>query len=84
MVNADCRPTSFTKQSGDDFIYMSIHVDDFYVISNKTELLDDLYTYLKKQYGEVTRKSGDVLEYLGISVCRDSLYRKHQNFATGV
>jgi len=59
---------AFTWRNGDRFINMCIHVDDFFVIASDQELLTELYDYLVSVYGEVTCKSGDVLEYLGIQV----------------
>jgi hypothetical protein len=47
---------------------MCIHVDDFFVIASDQELLTDLYDYLVDVYGDVSCKSVDVLEYLGIQV----------------
>jgi hypothetical protein len=55
----------------DEFILMSLHVDDFYVVSTRKEYLDELYDLLIEEYGEVTRKSGDILSYLGMSVNRN-------------
>jgi hypothetical protein len=59
---------AFAWRNGDRFINMCIHVDDFFVIASDQELLTDLYDYLVEVYGDVSCKSGDVLEYLGIQV----------------
>ena len=50
---------------------MSLFVDDFYVITNKQKRLDDLYNILSSHYGEVSKKQGDILEYLGMSIVRN-------------
>ena len=55
----------------DDWIAMSLFVDDFYVIASRQELLDNLYNLLKNTYGDVSRKEGDILEYLGMSTNRN-------------
>ena len=65
-------PLVFSKWIKDDFIIMSVHVDDFYVISSKPKLLDDLYNLLTNKYNDVTRKSGDLLTYLGMVVDRNT------------
>ena len=57
-------PLVFVKRPVDDideFILMSLHVDDFYVVSTKHEFMDELYELLLAEYGEVTKKSGDIL-----------------------
>jgi hypothetical protein len=64
-------PLVFTKRIGDKFIAMSIHVDDFYVISNNNDMLLNLYNELTACYGNVTRKTGDTIEYIGMSIRRN-------------
>jgi hypothetical protein len=62
-------PCVFSKWYNDkDFIIMSVHVDDFYVISNKEKLFDKLKKLWVEHFQEVTEKSGDVYEYLGMVV----------------
>ena len=61
-------PLVLSKRIGKDFIIMSLHVDDFYCISSKNYLLDQLYDMLVDKYDDVTRKSGDLLTYLGMAV----------------
>jgi hypothetical protein len=56
----------------EEWIAMSLFVDDFYVIASNQKLLDDLYDLLKSTYGDVSRKEGDVLEYLGMSIVRNT------------
>ena len=63
-------PLVFTKRKGKDYISMSIHVDDFYVISTKQSMLDEFYQLLQDPYNEVSRKTGDTVEYLGMSVSK--------------
>lgn len=61
-------PQVYVKRTPDDFVMMSLHVDDFYVISSHQHLLDSLYNTLISTYNEVSKKSNNVLEYLGMSV----------------
>ena len=61
-------PLVLSKWIGKDFIIMSLHVDDFYCISSKNSLLDQLYDMLVNKYDNVTRKSGDLLTYLGMAI----------------
>jgi len=61
-------PMIFTKRVSNNFIMLSLHVDDFYVISNKQNMLDRLYEQLTFNYNDITRKSGDILTYLGITI----------------
>lgn len=46
---------------------MSLHVDDFYVISSSQKMLDKLYDQLFTNYKEITINTGDILSYLGIT-----------------
>jgi len=55
----------------EEWIAMSLFVDDFYVIASNQKLLDSLYDLLKSTYGDVSRKEGDVLEYLGMSIVKN-------------
>ena len=66
--HATVDPLVFTKRVGDKFIAMSVHVDDFYVISNSNDMLASLYKELTKRYRNVTKKTGDTIEYIGMSV----------------
>ena len=68
--NSDGRLFVKGYQNG-DWIVMSLFVDDFYVITNKQKRLDDLYNILSSHYGEVSKKQGDILEYLGMSIVRN-------------
>jgi len=63
-------PLVFTKRKGKDYIAMSIHVDDFYVISTKQSMLDEFYQLLRDKYNEVSKKTGDTVEYLGMSITK--------------
>jgi hypothetical protein len=58
----------FNKRIGEDFIIMSLHVDDFYVISSKQEMLEELYRLLTREYGTVSIKSNNLMSYLGMEV----------------
>jgi hypothetical protein len=65
-------PLVFSKwEDNGDHIIMCIHVDDFYVVASKEELLLQLHEDLVKQYGEVTSKEGDLLSYLGFKIDTD-------------
>ena len=64
-------PLVFVKRVGKKVIFMSIHVDDFYVVSTCRRMMNDLYTTLTDKYNEVSRKSEDMLAYLGMSIITD-------------
>ena len=61
-------PLVFVKREGRQVIAMSIHVDDFYVISTSQSMLDSLYALLTDKYKDVSIKSGNLLAYLGMSI----------------
>jgi hypothetical protein len=61
-------PCVFSKWNGTEFIIMCTHVDDFYVISTSNAMLDDLYNYWTVEFGEVTQKTDDLAEYLGMVI----------------
>ena len=50
---------------------MSLFVDDFYVIASNQKLLDSHYDLLKSTFNDVSRKEGDVAEYLGTSIVKN-------------
>ena len=50
---------------------MSLHVDDFYVISSSQKMLDRFNDMLVQNYKEITKKSGDLLTYLGITITKN-------------
>ena len=64
-------PMIFYKRVANNFIMMSLHVDDFYVISTSQKMLDRLYEILITNYKEITKKSGDLLTYLGITIIKN-------------
>jgi len=49
---------------------MSIHVEDFYITSTKQSMLDDFYQLLRDKYNKVSKKTGDTVEYLGMSITK--------------
>ena len=61
-------PCVYSKWIGSDYIIMSTHVDDFYVISSKDELINILQKTLTTAFGTITTKSDNILEYLGMAV----------------
>ena len=61
-------PMIFHKRVANNFIMLSLHVDDFYVISSSQKMLDRLYTQLTDNYKDITKKSSDILTYLGITI----------------
>ena len=61
-------PCVFSKWLGTEYIIMSTHVDDFYVISNNTDHIDTLETTLTAAFGTITTKSDNILEYLGMAI----------------
>jgi hypothetical protein len=64
-------PMLFSLHDGDHFIHMSIHVDDFYVISNSDIMMRELKDLLDNQYGEVSIKDDSILTYLGMVISKD-------------
>ena len=62
----------FYRKENADFILMSIHVDNFYVISTTQAMLDKLYNELIIKYKDISRKSGNELSYLGFVIKRDN------------
>ena len=52
---------------------MSVHVDDFYVISNTKSSLNELYDLLVARYMNVSRKMNVTLTYLGMAISRNHL-----------
>ena len=65
---SEADPMIFSKHDGAEFCIMSLHVDDFYVISSKQDMLTNLHDMLTKEYGTVSIKSDDVMSYLGMEV----------------
>jgi len=63
-------PCLFFYNKDGNFLYVVVHVDDLYVIASSNEQIDKLHEFLTFEFGEVTRKSGDVLGYLGMQVTR--------------
>ena len=45
---------------------IAVHVDDLMITSTDTDMIDSLAAGLKKRYGEITRKDGPVVNYLGM------------------
>ena len=70
-LQSEADPLVFSHWVNEDFIIMSLHVDDFYVISSKTSMLDNLYESLRAKYGDVSLKDGDLLAYLGMQISVD-------------
>ena len=67
-VQSEADPMVFSKHDGADFCIMSLHVDDFYVISSLKSMLKDLHDKLTIEYGTVSIKSEDIMAYLGMEV----------------
>ena len=67
-VQSTADPMVFTKHEGENFCIMCLHVDDFYVISSKANMLSELHNTLTKAYGTVSIKSESVMAYLGMEV----------------
>ena len=61
-------PMIFYKRVANNFLMLSLHVDDFYVISSSQKMLEKLYSQLTDNYKDITKKSGDILTYLGITI----------------
>jgi hypothetical protein len=52
---------------------MCIHVDDFYVISTTNKMINEFVDIMKSEFGEIVIKSGNILDYLGMKVVKNSL-----------
>ncbi len=64
-------PCVFSLRKGEkDFVIMTTHVDDFYVIASHQNKIDKLHEQLTKAFGEVTIKNDNVMGYLGMKVER--------------
>ena len=61
-------PCLYYMRKGKEFIIMTTHVDDFYVIATKQHMIEDLHEELIQAFGEVTVKTDDMLGYLGMKV----------------
>jgi hypothetical protein len=71
-VQSDTDNRAFSKTYTDGkFINMAIHVDDFLVVASNHEILKQLHSQLEAKYGEVSIKTGDMLEYLGMQITID-------------
>ena len=46
---------------------IGIYVDDLMVTSESAALLDELENHLRKTYGTITVKCGDVIDYVGMT-----------------
>ena len=46
---------------------VAFHVDDLIITSENMSMIDDLCKGLKSEYGEITRRDGSPLNYLGMS-----------------
>jgi hypothetical protein len=63
-------PCLFMKTVGEDYIFVSIHVDDFLSVSTSEVLHDELDALLTARYGTLKRGIGDTLTYLGMVIER--------------
>ncbi len=64
-------PCVYFKRNGHkEFIMMTTHVDDFYVIASHQNKIDLLHKQLTKAFGEVTIKNDNMMGYLGMKVER--------------
>ena len=66
-------PLLFQKRikNSNDFIIVSIHVDDLYIISTCDQHLHNFYLKIKNHYHDITVKQGDNLQYLGVAISHD-------------
>jgi hypothetical protein len=66
---SDVDPCVFYKHiDKNNYIIMCTHVDDFYVVATSDNLINNLETILKREFGEIVVKSGDIIGYLGMQV----------------
>jgi len=63
-------PMTFYRVSEGKWIYMVIHVDDFFVLASDDELLERLMVDLRLKYGvgDISQKKDLVMSYLGMHV----------------
>ena len=61
-------PLVLIKRQKDQFIIVSLHVDDFLVVSNNNKFMSELQTILRNKYKDITVQEGDTLQYLGLSI----------------
>ena len=67
-------PLLFIKRfSPIDFIIISLHVDDFYVISTQESHLSDFYNKMQEKYTNITAHHGPDLIYLGLVISHDRI-----------
>ena len=45
----------------------TVHVDDLFISSKSASMIEHLCGGLKKHYGDITRKDGPVVSYLGMT-----------------
>ena len=65
-------PLLFIKQfPKKNFIIISLHVDDFLVISTKEKYLQEFQAQMQHEYNHITVKHGPNLTYLGLSIQHD-------------
>jgi hypothetical protein len=65
---SECDSLTFYKVEEGNWIYMVIHVDDFYVLGSSDALLEELMTSLTAKYGDVSQKKDNVMSYLGMQI----------------
>ena len=68
LTTAD--PCLYMKTVGDDYIYITLHVDDFLSVATCDSLHQELDDLLTKRYGTLKRGVGDSLTYLGMLIER--------------
>jgi len=58
----------FIMKNGDKYLYITIFVDDLYIVSDTKELLDRFSQLFGEKYPQHTSHEGKVLEYLGMKI----------------
>ena len=61
-------PCLFYLHKEKNYILMATHVDDFYIVTSKKDMIYTLHKQLVREFGEVTIKDDDVLSYLGMKI----------------
>jgi hypothetical protein len=66
VTNSD--PCLFAKNISGKFCYALIYVDDIFINSTDTSLVDSLQQYMEKQYGKVSFQDGNKISFLALSI----------------
>ena len=66
-------PLTFYRRTKDTYLFMVIHVDDFFAVASHSSLLVNLHRELIEVYQDVTVDADDMLAYLGMQMGEGAL-----------